>query len=358
VALLVLAAVIGCLLLGGLAAGLSTRSSTARWSVIGGAGIAVLVLLGALGAVGGRQVVAHDPGSDHDVEEPRRPSGPVLRPARVELRASEQPLLMPPVIMGGLVDEQLVVMALTEFEHRSDAAVHQCPAGATARTQCRPGLPVALDAGGGARVAVDLLQVFDAADGSHVECPSGTARCSVIAFGSRRRAEIVTVFGSDGPARPVLTASNDHLSVDGVVQATVTGLTPGSSVVAHLCARPPDEGVQCGAGRAAVFADDSGRVELSVPVARPCRRGLSCTIAITGSDEARLAQPAAVVVRGRSAADYDDRRLVIGLGGAAVLLLAALVLLRRTSWTPVGGDPFAGVEIPDDPFAEGPNPAT
>ena len=32
------------------------------------------------------------------------------------------------------------------------------------------------------------------------------------------------------------------------------------------------------------------------------------------------------------------------------------VLLRRTDWTPVGGDPFAGVEIPRDPFADVPDP--
>jgi hypothetical protein len=59
---------------------------------------------------------------------------------------------------------------------------------------------------------------------------------------------------------------------------------------------------------------------------------------------------------GRSGVAYDDPRLRAGLVVAALLVGIALVLLRRTDWTPVGGDPFAGVEIPRDPFADVPDP--
>ena len=55
---------------------------------------------------------------------------------------------------------------------------------------------------------------------------------------------------------------------------------------------------------------------------------------------------------GRTGPGYDDARLAIGLAIAGVLLLVALVLLRTTNWTPVDGDPFAGVVIPKDPFAD------
>ena len=59
---------------------------------------------------------------------------------------------------------------------------------------------------------------------------------------------------------------------------------------------------------------------------------------------------ARLVLLGRSGATYDGNDLAAGLGLAAVLLLSALWLLRHTDWTPVGGDPFAGIELPDDPF--------
>jgi hypothetical protein len=57
---------------------------------------------------------------------------------------------------------------------------------------------------------------------------------------------------------------------------------------------------------------------------------------------------------GRGGAGYDDERLRAGLVAAGLLLAGAVVLLRRTDWTPVEGDPFEGVIIPADPFADDP----
>jgi hypothetical protein len=51
-------------------------------------------------------------------------------------------------------------------------------------------------------------------------------------------------------------------------------------------------------------------------------------------------------------AGYDEQRVAIGFGIAGLLLAVAVVLLRVTDWTPVGGDPFAGIEVPEDPFAD------
>lgn len=49
---------------------------------------------------------------------------------------------------------------------------------------------------------------------------------------------------------------------------------------------------------------------------------------------------------------YDDTRVAIGLAAAGGCLLVALGLWRRTDWTATGGDPFAGVEVPSDPFGD------
>jgi hypothetical protein len=49
---------------------------------------------------------------------------------------------------------------------------------------------------------------------------------------------------------------------------------------------------------------------------------------------------------------YDTARLRIGVLAAAAFAFAAVLLLWRTDWTPVIADPFAGIELPDDPFAE------
>jgi hypothetical protein len=57
---------------------------------------------------------------------------------------------------------------------------------------------------------------------------------------------------------------------------------------------------------------------------------------------------------GRAGAGYDEARLRAGLVAAGLLIAGALLLLRRTDWTPVEGDPFAGITLPEDPFADDP----
>jgi len=82
-----------------------------------------------------------------------------------------------------------------------------------------------------------------------------------------------------------------------------------------------------------------------------CPRGASCAIAVVvGDGGPRAFAPLRLI--GRAGATYEQGRLRTGLVMAGLLLLVALWLLRRTDWTPVDGDPFAGVVIPDDPFAD------
>ena len=49
-------------------------------------------------------------------------------------------------------------------------------------------------------------------------------------------------------------------------------------------------------------------------------------------------------------AEYDDGRLAAGLGGAALLVLAGLWLVRRTDWSPIGEE--AAPEIDEAEYAD------
>jgi hypothetical protein len=111
----------------------------------------------------------------------------------------------------------------------------------------------------------------------------------------------------------------------------------------------------CGLATVPVLAGADGVASAQVTVTPGrCPRGATCGVAVAVEGGGPRAY-APVDLLGRAGASYEDRRLRIGLLVAAALAVIALVLLRRTDWTPVEGDPFAHVHLPDDPFddAEG-----
>ena len=315
--------------------------------------IAVVVLAAGfvVGGGGGEpEGDAHAERTSRRVRWRRRP----LRPPQLVLTATAEGQLPRPLgAMGDIVDGEALVVGVAGLEPGSRATVHQCPTGASAPSACRAGLAFQVGPQGRASVLVDLEEALEVAGGDDVDCTRDD--CSVVVFGTSRL-EAQTVFGEPAPPPVTLVADPVAVPPGGTLTVTADQLPSGSEAAFVVCRpdgrRPPTAEHQ----RPGVSADPDGRASASVTVgAGRCPRGSTCAVAVVvDGGEPRAVRPLRII--GRSGAAYDDPRLRAGLVVAALLVGIAFVLLRRTDWTPVGGDPFAGVEIPRDPFADVPDP--
>ena len=316
----------------------------------GGVFVMVVVLVGAatgLGVDGGG-----DPSEGEPAPRVRTAVGDrvPLRPPAIELRATGADRLPPvPAAVGDLEDGAVVVVGVSGLGSGSRATVHQCRAGSVRASECRPGVPMVVSEHERAVVLVDLQRRFEAGTGERVDCEA--VECSIVVFGTSRL-EAVTAFGRAAPPPVTVEVEPSELAPGATLTATARHLPPGARTSFAVC-RPGEGGlVDCGPPTPGVIADDAGMAAVSVTVAPGrCRRGSTCAVAVTVEEGGPRAY-APLRLIGRAGASYDDRRLGTGLIAAGLLLLVALVLLRRTDWTPVDGDPFAGVQIPEDPFAE------
>lgn len=317
---------------------------------LAGAVVLAVVLAGGL-AVAGRGDSTSSPPTDRR-PEPNEVTGAVpLRGATIRLAApQEHQLPTVPAMVGELADGDLVVVGVSGLEPGSRGSVHQCPSGAPAASVCRPGLPFSADDDGGTVVLVDLEDGFEVAGADPVDC-TGATGCSIVVFGSSRL-EAVTVFGRPAPPPATVDAEPGRLAPGGTTRATARGLPPGARTSFVVCRSAGRGEADCGASIPAGAADGTGEATAMVTIsAGRCPRGASCAIAVVvGDGGPRAFAPLRLI--GRSGASYHEGRLQIGLVVAAILGLVGLWLLRRTDWTPVDGDPFAGVVIPDDPFAD------
>ena len=280
--------------------------------------------------------------------------GAPLRQPDVVLVATPDGRLPPPLsAKGDLVDGEVLVVEVVGLDESSRATVHQCPTGTTRPSGCRAGLAFRMGPHGGASVVVDLEDRFEVLGAEDVDC---TRRdCSVVVFGSSRL-EVMTVFGR--PAPPPVTIDADPTAVPpgGTLTVTADQLPSGSAVEFAVCRPDGDASADCGPPTPGVRPDAAGGASATLTVSPGrCPRGATCAVAVI-VDGGEPRAYAFLRIIGRSGAAYDDPRLRAGLVVAALLLGAALVLLRRTDWTPVGGDPFAGVTVPEDPFADVPDP--
>ena len=324
-------------------------------------GVVLAIVVIVVVALVGAGFVAGDGGGEREGDG--TPSAPVvvsggvappLRPAQLVLMATSEGQLPRPLgAVGDIVDGEVLVVGVAGLEPGSRATVHQCPTGASAPSSCRAGLAFHVGPHGSASVLVDLEEVLEVAGGDHIDCARDD--CSVVVFGTARL-EAQTVFGE--PAPPPVTLIADPVAVPpgGTLTVTADQLPSGSEAAFAVCRPDGTASVDCGAPTPGVSADRDGRASASLTVgAGRCPRGSTCAVAVVvDGGEPRAYAPLRII--GRSGVAYDDPRLRAGLVVAALLLGIALVLLRRTDWTPVGGDPFAGVEIPRDPFADVPDP--
>jgi hypothetical protein len=196
-------------------------------------------------------------------------------------------------------------------------------------------------------VLVDLLQRPETADGA-LDCSRDA--CSVVIFGSSRL-ELRTVFGDPAPP-PVAVRADPAALPPGVdLTATAERLPPGASVEFAICRPDGEGGADCGEPvPARATPEGTADAVLEVGAGR-CGRGDVCAVAVTADGSAPLAYRHLRLL-GRGGVTYDDGRVSLGLVAAAALLAGALLLLRRTDWTPVEGDPFAGVAVSGDQAAD------
>jgi hypothetical protein len=328
----------------------ATRGLVALTVVVGLA----VILVTAMGGLG----VRHDQ-DDDDTERATAPAerAPSTGPAPLQdptvrlVATSADALPSLPRSIGEVESGSVIIMSLSGLEAGSDATVHQCRAGTLDPTDCRAGLPVTVDDDGRATVAVDVERRFDLGRVGDDEVDCVREECSVVVFGTSRL-EIVTVFDRPAPPPPTVQADPVALPPGGVLTAVATGLPAGAEVAFVVCRPGGDGDADCGPPTERVRADREGRATAPVTV-NPgrCPRGTTCAVAVVVEDGGPRAF-ARLHLIGRSGAAYDDGRVAVGLGLAGLLLALAIVLLRVTDWTPVGGDPFAGIDVPEDPFAD------
>jgi hypothetical protein len=287
----------------------------------------------------------------------------VLGPV-VSLRATEESsdaFPAPTPAVGALEPGTVLQLHVSGFESFGVVRVRQCVQAAPRR--CGNALDAQLAEDGTAAFQY-LVHTDFAGDAASGGCRArAAAACSIVAedVDGDARIEVVTVFDDPlpPPARVTVTprtgvAPGDELRV------TIEDAPRGSDLTVLLCGAPATHGparcspISSGAVRAA--GDGTVSVTATIP-AGPigtdevlCRREQVCGISVVAP---RALVQAEVVRLGFAippGAAYDGGRLALGLGGAALLLLAAVWLVRRTDWAAIGEE--AAPEIDDAEYAD------
>lgn len=314
-----------------------------RVAIVAGAGSALLVLatVVAFVAIGMTEVEGDDRAQGGGPASSRR-----VRSADVVLEEPDEradfPAPAPPI--AGLDDGDVL---LVEADVGRAVVVAQC-----AEARCAPGVAVQPDDRGVLRALVAFERVLDLPAGA-VDC--GSTGCTLVLFaGDEVVRSVPLVFG---PATvPRLVVGGGEVRSGDEVSVVLRGFPEGPAVVT-LCAPPgPSDPAACGAPAPEVAVDvpASGQVTIRYPVVAgrvgtggsSCSRRAPCAVAVPGIAAAAAQEVSFAALRD---ADPPRRRVVAGLAAAAVLLLVTGRLVRRTSWIPPEGDPFAGVLL-SDPF--------
>jgi hypothetical protein len=229
------------------------------------------------------------------------------------------------------------------FPADTDGRASQCAAGGG----CGPSIPVRFDGTGRARFLFLLAETLEGAP----PC-GGSARCTLVVSGEgERRAVAITAFGSARVPEPSVTVRPRAGLGDGsVVRVRLAGFRPGATATVLQCVAPASSGPRrCGApgpvvptrvdgrGDAVVdFTVRTGRVGTEAGVV--CERRSRCGISVL-VDGVALDRVVPLTFSAGPTADYDARRLAVGLALAGAFALAAVGLGVRTRWR-LHPDPF------------------
>lgn len=318
------------------------------WTAAGIVGLVVLTVVSALGVF----VIE---GGDGEVATPGRWAPIPVRDVDADLiPAAVEPFPEPERPIDGLADGDTVLLRVAG---RVPLTVHQCPADQVRPRACSRGIPATAERTEDPVVLVEL-HVTVAATAGKVDCRSRP--CVVAAFGpdGRPQASRPIVFG-DSPPSPRLRGPVGPIDPGDTVTVRLDNLVPGTTGAVTLCI-PGEEGEPPVCGRPApevpfrAGADGAASVDLPVVPGlvgregRRCEPRAPCAIGVVGTPTptpfwpVRFAPPVG--------AEVPVRREGPALAIAGVLVAVAAVIVRRTDWSPPGGDPFADVALGGDPF--------
>lgn len=169
-----------------------------------------------------------------------------------------------------------------------------------------------------------------------------TCTLEMVGAASGRRAEAQTVVGETRQGQIRVTPRSGLRDGEAVAVA-VTGFPAGSSATALLCAPLGGYDVRHCDPRATsefhVGADGSGATELKVRTGRLGTAGArcgprdDCGVQVVTSAGFVAAPVVPLQFSLGPGASYNRTRLAVGFGVGGLLLLLAIVLVRRTDWT-------------------------
>jgi hypothetical protein len=245
-------------------------------------------------------------------------------------------------------------LLLLEAALERDGELRQCPQGTVRSTDCGTAVPVPAPLDG---VAQFLAPVAENLVSGRGEIDCSTQTCALVLFDAGDDgvvASLPLVFGHAATA-PTIELSRDGPFEDGdAVGVRLAEFPPGEEIVITQCTPPgPADSSRCGAPAPEVAAVIGPEGEVAVqfrihlgPVGAArdeCRRAEPCAIAVL--DTSVAAAPVAISLAGTPSSDVPDRRVLLGLGAAAVLVGVAVLLILRGDWKDPDGDPFDDVEL-------------
>jgi hypothetical protein len=271
---------------------------------------AVRAALAVLAALGGPSLVGGDDGGGGGGGG----GGGDITVGLTAMARDDQSVVSTP-LLDRLTSGDVLDISMADGTAGAKGVARQCVRTLGGVTGCTNRYPVQFGDDGDARFQYQLTDPGDCG-------PGGSCVLVVDDLDGERRALAVLVFGGPAPPPPVVTISPTELVEEGdEVRVDIAGLQPESAVQVGYC------DPEC-ANATRVVSDARGQATATVIVGSPCAR---CGVAVIGSAHDTLTPvPFAPPRR----ADYDARRLTIGLLVAAGLLLAAWRIVTRIDWRP------------------------
>jgi hypothetical protein len=359
--LVVLAATLGPLVLGGTTRERSGLTGLPIVVLVFASGAVLLLLVAPLGLLGARETGDDDGGAD---VEPERVTT-TTADAPTHVLAQQPPIssdALGPIVridrepraVGGLQRDRVLRVQVRGFNPHVAASAAQCASGA-----CGNEIAVQLDQNGEARFQYLVVDDFAPAARSG-RCRLDAAPCTIVVEDVEGdvRVELTTVFVDELPAPVHVRVEPKSALVDGsTIEVAVAGAAAGATIEALVCDAPrgevstPSCEEPAATARASAADDGSARATLDLGANRPgCAEVGGCVVVLRSPDSILRASTTPLSFARPPGVDYDARRVLAGLALAVLLAALAAYLIRRTDWSAVGEE--AAPEIDDAEYAD------